>query len=107
MPRPAGERRMRSLSPRRCTDLEGARLSVEQQLVPTTGGATFGPPKSARSRRTIGLDPVTVDALRRHRDAQLLERDFAGPAYRDRDLVFANELGDPIIPERLTALHAG
>ncbi len=77
----------------RCLDLEGARLAVEQQLVPTVGGCTFGPPKSARSRRTVALDADTVAALREHREAQLLERDFAGPAYVDADLVFADELG--------------
>jgi hypothetical protein len=34
----------------------------------------FGPPKSARSRRTVALDAIIVDAPREHRDAQLLER---------------------------------
>jgi integrase len=87
----------------RCLDLDGARLSVEQQLVPTIGGCTFGPPKSTRSRRTIALDPETVRILAEHRDAQLLERDFAGPAYVDGDLVFADVLGGPIHPQRLTA----
>jgi integrase len=86
----------------RCLDLEGARLSVEQQLVPTAGGCTFGPPKSSRSRRTIALDADTVAALRAHREAQLLERAFAGEAYVDADLVFANELGGSIRPQRLT-----
>ncbi len=88
----------------RTLDLDGARLSVEQQLIPTRGGASFGPPKSARSRRTIALDGETVAALRQHRDAQLLERDFAGDAYADRDLVFADELGGAIHPMRLTDL---
>src|SRR5215217_6456665 len=50
----------------RALDLDGARLAVEQQLVPTRGGPTLGPPKSARSRRTVALDPVTVDMLRAH-----------------------------------------
>jgi integrase len=86
----------------RGTDLDGARVSIEQQIVPTAGGATFGPPKSARSRRTIALDADTVDALSRHRDAQLLERDFAGPAYVDRDVAFADELGGLIHPQQLT-----
>ena len=86
----------------RALDLDGARLSVEQQLVPTRGGATFGPPKSGRSRRTVALDAVTVDVLRRHRETQMLERDFAGAAYVDRDLVFADVLGGPIHPQRLT-----
>ena len=86
----------------RALDLDNARLSVEQQLVPTPGGATFGPPKSSRSRRTVALDPQTVDVLRAHRATQLLERDFAGAAYVDRDLVFADALGGPIHPQRLT-----
>lgn len=83
-------------------DIEGARLSVEQQLVPTRGGVSFGPPKSSRSRRTVSLDAETVAVLREHRQAQLLERDFAADAYLDRDLVFADPLGGPIRPQRLT-----
>ena len=90
----------------RALDLDGARLSVDQQLVPTRGGASFGPPKSARSRRTVALDPVTVAMLRQHRGTQLLERDFAGPAYVDKDLVFADPLGGPIHPQRLTEWFA-
>jgi integrase len=86
----------------RALDLDGGRLEVSQQLVPTRGGVTFGPPKSARSRRTIALDAETVEALRRHRIAQLLERDFAGDAYVDSDLVFADELGGAIHSQRLT-----
>jgi integrase len=83
-------------------DLAGPRLRVEQQLIPTVGGCTFGPPKSRRSERTIALDTATVDALRHHRETQQLERDLAGPVYADQDLVFADELGRPIHPQRLT-----
>jgi integrase len=86
----------------RAVDLSGARLSIEQQLVPTRGGVSFDVPKSARSRRTVALDPETVDVLRAHRDTQLLERAFAADAYQDRDLVFADEFGGPIHPQRLT-----
>lgn len=86
----------------RCLDLEAGRLSVEQQLVPTRGGCTFGPPKSARSRRTIALNEETVAALREHREVQLAERAFAADAYVDHDLVFADKLGGSIHPQRLT-----
>jgi integrase len=82
-------------------DLEGGRLRVEQQLVPTRGGCTFGPPKSRRSERTVALDAETVEALRQHRELQTLERGIAGPAYVDHDLVFSDELGQPIYPQRL------
>jgi integrase len=50
----------------------------------------------------FALDDESVDTLRRHRDAQLLERALAGDAYTDGDLVFCDELGDPYRPERLT-----
>jgi len=83
-------------------DLDRGRLRVEQQLLPTQGGCTFGPPKSRRSERTIALDARTVDILRRHRATQLLERDLAGPAYEDHDLLFCDELGRPTDPQRLT-----
>lgn len=83
-------------------DLEQGRLRVEQQLIPTRGGVSFGPPKSARSRRAVALDTATVDALERHREQQLAERELAGDAYTDVDLVFCDELGLPIYPQRLT-----
>jgi integrase len=90
----------------RSLDLGGSRLSVDQQLVPTRGGVTFGAPKVRRSRRTIALDTQTVDVLREHRATQQLERAFAADAYTDRDLVFADELGGPIHPQRLTEAFA-
>ena len=80
-------------------DLDHARLRVTQQLLP---GLSFGPPKSRRGERTVALDEQTIAALRVHRDTQLAERAFAGPAYGDRDLVFCDELGGPIRPDRLT-----
>lgn len=40
--------------------------------------------------------------LRAHRETQLLERALAGDAYQDGDLVFCDELGGPIHPQRLT-----
>jgi integrase len=86
----------------RTLDLDNARLEVSQQLVPTRGGVTLGPPKSGRSRRTIALDAETLEVLGEHRERQLLERDFAGDAYQDRDLVFCDELGGTIHPQRLT-----
>jgi integrase len=84
------------------TDLEGGSVRIERQLIPTRGGATFGSPKSKRSNRTIALDAETVEALRHHRETQLLERDLAGAAYEDHDLVFCDELGRRIYPKRLT-----
>jgi integrase len=86
-------------------DLDEARLTVAQQLIPTRGGPSFGPPKSKRSYRTVALDADTVEVLKVHRQTQLLDRGFAGGAYVDRDLVFAREDGSPIHPQRLTERH--
>jgi integrase len=99
-----GMRRGELLAPQwRTLDLDSAVYSVERQLVEIPGQApTLAAPKRRRSLRTIALDSETVGALRAHRDAQLLERELAGEAYVDRDLVFCDELGAPIRPSRLT-----
>ncbi len=89
--------------PWQLVDLESGRLRVERQLIQTKGPVTFGPPKSRRSERSVALDAETVEALRRHRATQRLERDLAGLAYEDDDLVFCDEIGRPIRPQRLTA----
>ncbi len=77
-------------------------LTVAQQAIPTRGGVTLTPLKTKGSHRTITLDEVTVAAIDAHRTAQNIERAFAGDAYVDRDLIFANELGGPLTPQRVT-----
>jgi len=85
----------------RCLDLDGHSLHVEQQILALRGGLSFGPPKTRRSERTIALDDGTVQALREHRETQL-ERAVAGPIYCEQDLVFCNEIGQPISPHLIT-----
>ena len=77
-------------------------LTISQQVVPTRGGPTIAEVKTKGSHRTIRLDADTVEALERHRERQLAERDAALDAYTDDDLIFADELGRPINPQRLT-----
>lgn len=83
-------------------DLDARSLRIEQQVLALPAGLTFAPPKTRRSERTIALDAGTVAALRRHRDAQQVERAVAGDSYRDLDLVFCTETGEPINPHRIT-----
>jgi integrase len=48
-------------------DFLGRSLTVDRQLLtPTTGEPTFGPPKTARSFRTVPLADVAVEDLARH-----------------------------------------
>jgi integrase len=53
--------------------------------------------KSKKSRRVIALDEQTVAVLRTHRKRQATER-MASPIWHDLDLVFTNEIGEPIRP---------
>jgi integrase len=83
-------------------DLDNGVLRVVQvsQWMPGQG-ATFRQPKTQKSRRSIDLSPDTVRRLREHRQQQLAERMFLGPAYNDRDLVFATPVGTAIDPANL------
>lgn len=60
----------------------------------------FSTTKTNRSRRTVSLDPVTVDVLRQLRKDQAEERLALGPAYdTSRNLVFAKQGGSPVHPD--------
>ncbi len=86
----------------RDVDLDAGALQVRGTLVHLTGeGYHIGPPKTARSRRRLDIDPIAVGALRRHKARQAEEKLAAGawvwahgaPA---PDLVFTNEIGGPL-----------
>ncbi|MCE7875380.1 site-specific integrase, partial [bacterium CPR1] len=63
----------------------------------------FEPPKTDKSRRTLALEPEMAELLRQHRDQQNVEKEYAGSAYEDLGLVFANELGGPLYLDNLRA----
>src|SRR5205823_5144874 len=52
--------------------------------------------KTVRSRRMINVDPRVVDALRRHRAEQEMEKRVAGVSWLDGDFVFTSPLGAPL-----------
>lgn len=74
-------------------------MAVRQTLINVGYRPEFSEPKTAKGRRSVALDPATLAALREHRRNQLEERMTWGPAYEDRDLVFAKENGAPIHPD--------
>lgn len=51
-------------------DLKAGTLTVVQSLEQTKEGLRFKSPKTHRSRRSIALPAMTIDALRAHRAAQ-------------------------------------
>lgn len=89
-------------------DATPPRLTVQRGLIRLKGrGLTLDDTKTAGSRRTVQLPAPVVDALRRHRLAQLEERLVVGPEWPERplgaDLVFRAPFGTPADPDNFRA----
>ena len=83
-------------------DLDRGTVQVRGSLQRTPAGLTLTEPKTAASRRQVGLTPSAVAALRRHRVAQTEERLRFGSVWQDNGLVFCNEIGEPIDATHVT-----
>lgn len=84
-------------------DFAGGTLRVRRSLgVKAGGGWELGSPKSAKSRRTVPLAPIALDALRAQKVRQAAVRLAAGPDWEDQDLVFADVLGRPLSPGQVS-----
>ncbi|MFI0897099.1 hypothetical protein [Streptomyces sp. NPDC020983] len=59
-------------------------------------------PKTEESAATIGLDSLTVAALREHRARQDTERAKAGDAWTETGKVFTDELGGWLHPDAVS-----
>jgi integrase len=55
-----------------------------------------GDTKTAKSRRTLALPKIAVQALREHRRRQAEDRLAAGGVWEDHGLVFASAIGTPL-----------
>ena len=87
-------------------DLLMGTITVRRALVWKKGGGfKFGDPKTAKSKRTIPIPANLVTNLKIHRRSQLEMKLRLGAAYTDHDLIFANELGNPIHYRNLTQRH--
>lgn len=58
-------------------------------------------PKTKRSRRTIPIPSLVVEALRTRRTQQTFERAAAGQHWVETDLVFTSSLGTPLEPRNV------
>ena len=56
----------------------------------------YGDTKTEKSRRTLALPRMAVDALRLHKERQDQDRHAAGERWDDQDLVFATRTGAPL-----------
>ncbi len=100
-----GMRRGEVLGLRWCdVDLDRGTLSVTQTLEKTReGGLHFKQPKTRKSRRTISLPSITVDALRKHRAEQMELYLSLGSGWDDGGLVCTKAAGEPVNPNTLTS----
>ena len=83
-------------------DVTEGTVSIVRSLGRSSDGLTFGPTKTGNGRRTVDLDTRIIEVLQAHQGRQLLEKIQAEGAYRDKGLVFANPLGEPINPMQVT-----
>ena len=83
-------------------DIDGLTLTVRRSLSRVGGKAVVVEPKSQRSRRTIPIPQLAVDALRRQRSRQAEDRLVAGAAWQDNGLVFTTALGTALDGSNVT-----
>jgi integrase len=77
-------------------DLEAGRMRVQHTLARVDGRLVLLEPKTDRSRRTVHLPEIVVDALRAHRTRQKMERLVAGPRWVDSGHIFTTTIGTPL-----------
>lgn len=76
-------------------DLVGRRLVIRRAQQRHTGrGLVMVEPKTARSRRTVHLTELAVEALEEHREYTKLLRAAARDRWRESGLVFTSTVGD-------------
>ena len=87
-------------------DLAARTLQVAQTLEETLAGLAFKEPKSERSRRTVALDTLTVDELRRHRRQQAEDLLRLGIKQSNDTLICCDFEGQPLRPRSVTKRFA-
>jgi integrase len=80
-------------------DFEAGRLAVRRSLIPLGGDVIVSEPKTARGRRSIALDPETVEVLKTQAARQLAEQEKWGEAWTDSGYICTKEDGTPYHPE--------
>ena len=79
-------------------DLVSGSLTVRRTVkIRKGGGFYYSTPKTAKSNRHLTLSPNLIAALKKHRRDQLEAKMEIRDVYRENDLIFANEIGDPML----------
>jgi integrase len=85
-------------------DLDAAAMAIQYTRVSVNSRVVVVEPKTAKGRRPVALDDMTVQALRSSRKAQLQERLKRGTGWQDSGFVFVREDGAPYHPERIIVM---
>ncbi len=79
-----------------------SRVSINHTLARVHRQVDFREPKSRRSRRTVALPPVLVEALKELQTVQEERRRQLRDGYENRDLVFCQQDGRPLHGHNVT-----
>jgi integrase len=80
-------------------DVEAATITIRRALVPLGAEVILSEPKTNRGRRTIALDPVTLEILKAHAARQADEQS-ASNAWSETGYIFTSGEGQPLDPHR-------
>ena len=83
-------------------DLENARLSVRRALIPTNREVVVSEPKTAKGRRVVALDPVTIEVFKAQAARQLDEQGECDEGWVESGLVFTAANGAALDPESVS-----
>src|SRR5215211_6676774 len=83
-------------------DLDAGRASPRRPRVVVNYTVEVSEPKTAKGRRSMALDAVTVAALREHKERQAEDRAVVRPGWQDSGLVFTRPDGSPIHPDLIS-----
>ena len=76
-------------------------ITIRRALVPLGGKVEVSEPKTARGRRRIALDPLTIEALKAHAARQADEQS-ACEDWNESGYIFTTEDGQPLDPHRIS-----
>ena len=88
-------------------DFDGKAIRIQRALVRdrSGGGWQLLEPKTPKSRRTVPLPAVALDALKLHRKRQAAEQLAAGASYERHGLIFADQHGAPLHWDAIARTH--
>jgi len=88
-------------------DMKAGTLSIRYQMQRRDGKLALVETKTDKSRRTLPMPAIAVDALKRHGERQQFARRLAGVRWQEMGFVFTTRVGTPLDQRKvLTAFKA-